>query len=116
MAEGEQNESQSAPAKVLCIENRHDHLVALSRMLEATGYDVVQARNGEEALHMLRQESVDGILLEYDLPDGTGTALRPKLKQIRPNIPILLFAGVGVQTPFLLRFFDEYVRKERASS
>jgi len=102
--------------RVLCIENHHENLVALRRMFEAIGYDVVHARNGEEALDVLRHESVDGILLEYDLPDGTGTALRPKLKQIRPNIPVLLFAGVGVQTPFLLKFFDEYLRTGRAIS
>jgi solute carrier family 13 (sodium-dependent dicarboxylate transporter), member 2/3/5 len=102
--------------RVLCIENRFDVLAGLKHMLEAIGYEVVQAKNGEEALYMLRHESVDGVLLEYDLPDGTGTALRAELKQIRPNIPILLFAGVGIQTPFLLKFFDQYLRKEKTSS
>jgi hypothetical protein len=44
------------------------------------------------------------------LPDASGTALRNKLKAIRPDIPVLMFDGVGKQTTFMLRFFDAYLR------
>jgi hypothetical protein len=50
------------------------------------------------------------VLLEYDLPDATGSAVRAEMKRIKPEVPVLLFAGVGSQTPFLLRFFDSYLR------
>jgi hypothetical protein len=46
----------------------------------------------------------------YNLPDETGTALRAQLKAIRPEMPVLLFDGIGRQTPFMLRFFDSYLR------
>jgi hypothetical protein len=32
------------------------------------------------------------------------------MKRIKPEVPVLLFTGVGSQTPFLLRFFDSYLR------
>jgi hypothetical protein len=47
--------------------------------------------------------------LEYDLPDASGSAVRAEMKRIKPEVPVLLFAGVGTQTPFLLRFFDSYL-------
>jgi hypothetical protein len=53
---------------------------------------------------------VDGVLLEYDLPDATGSVVRAEMKRIKPDVPVLLFAGIGSQTPFLLRFFDSYLR------
>ena len=28
----------------------------------------------------------------------------------RPDLPGLMFAGIGPQTPFMLRFFDAYLR------
>ena len=31
------------------------------------------------------------------------------MKRIKPELPVLLFAGVGGHTPFLLRFFDAYL-------
>jgi hypothetical protein len=32
------------------------------------------------------------------------------MKRIKPGVPVLLFAGPGSQTPFLLRFFESYLR------
>jgi hypothetical protein len=57
-----------------------------------------------------RPQAVDGVLLEYDLLDATGSAVRAKMNRIKPEVPVLLFAGIGSQTPFLLRFFDSYLR------
>ncbi|MGA2646750.1 MAG: response regulator [Candidatus Sulfotelmatobacter sp.] len=65
---------------------------------------------GDQALHLVTTRQVDGVLLEYDLPDATGSAVRAEIKRIKPDIPVLLFTGVGIQTPFLLRFFDSSLR------
>ncbi len=79
-------------------------------MLEAAGYEVVTATTGRQGLSMLTKQPVQGVLLEYDLPDATGASIRAEMKRIKPEVPVLLFAGVGSQTPFLLRFFDSYMR------
>jgi hypothetical protein len=50
------------------------------------------------------------VLLEYSLPDAAGSELRAQLKAMRPHVPILLFEGIGSQTPVMLRFFDSYLR------
>jgi response regulator RpfG family c-di-GMP phosphodiesterase len=66
-----------------------------------------------QAIDLLSTQAVDGVLLEYNLPDATGAAVREQLKSIRPDIPVLLFTGVGTQTPFMLRFFDAYLRNRQ---
>ncbi|MGA7929191.1 MAG: response regulator [Candidatus Sulfotelmatobacter sp.] len=96
--------------RVLCVENHPEYMGALKYMLETAGYEVMAATNGDQALHLLTTLPVDGVLLEYDLPDATGSAVRAKMKRIKPDVPVLLFAGIGSQTPFLLRFFDSYLR------
>jgi DNA-binding response OmpR family regulator len=96
--------------RVLCVENQEEYLDALRYLLEAAGYEVVSATTGSQGLALLTKEAVHGVLLEYDLPDATGCAVRAEMKRIKPEVPILLFAGVGSQTPFLLRFFDSYLR------
>ena len=98
--------------KVLCVENRPEYMDALTDMLKTAGYQVITATNGDRALHLLTARHVDGVLLEYDLPDATGIAIREKMKRINPDVPILLFSGVGSHTPFLLRFFDSYLRNK----
>jgi two-component system KDP operon response regulator KdpE len=96
--------------KVLCVENQPQYMGALKAMLEAAGYEVVAATTGHEAIRLLATSHIDGVLLEYDLPDATGSSIRTEMKRVRPDLPVLLFSGVGTQTPFLLRFFDAYLR------
>jgi CheY-like chemotaxis protein len=105
-----QERRQMNATKVLCVENHPEYMGALKYMLEAAGYEVVAATTGGQALRLLTDLHVDGVLLEYDLPDATGSAVRAEMKRIKPDIPVLLFAGIGSQTPFLLRFFDSYLR------
>jgi DNA-binding response OmpR family regulator len=99
--------------RVLCVENHPEYLDALLHMLKTAGYKVLAATTGDQALRLLTTRRVDGVLLEYDLPDATGSAVRAQMKRIKPEVPILLFAGVGSQTPFLLRFFDSYLKNSQ---
>jgi CheY-like chemotaxis protein len=82
----------------------------IERLLERAGYDVISAESGQQAISLLLSQAVDGVLLEYDLPDGDGFSVRHQIKRLQPDIPVLLFAGVGRQTPMLIRFFDAYLR------
>ncbi len=97
--------------KVLCVENHSEYLEALRYMLEAAGYEVLSATSGSQGVSMLKRYAVEGVLLEYDLPDASGATVRAEMKRIKPEIPVLLYAGIGSQTPFLIRFFDSYLRK-----
>ncbi len=97
--------------KVLCVEHCPSSLHTLRWMLEGAGYEVLSAASGQEALSLFTSGPVHGVLLEYDLPDKNGVSLREELKRLKPDIPVLLFSGVGPQTPMLLRFFNAYVRQ-----
>jgi len=96
--------------KILCVEHQPEYMATLTTMLEGIGYDVMPASNGGQAIDLLTKQAIDGVLLDFNLPDATGDALRARLKAIRPGVPVLLFAGIGSQTPFMLRFFDAYLR------
>jgi len=103
--------------RVLCVENHPEYMGALKYMLERAGYEVTPATTGDQALRLLTTLHVDGVLMEHDPPDVTGSALRVEMKRIRPDVPVLMFAGIGSQTPFLLRFLDAYLRNpERPES
>lgn len=99
--------------KILCVENEPRDMAVLTYMLEGIGYEVMPAINGGQAVNLFRKQAIDGVLLECRLPDASGAAVREQLKAIRPDIPVLLFTGVGSQTPLMLRFFDAYLRNDR---
>lgn len=57
--------------------------------LEGAGYNPFIAENSEEALHMMRSEKIDAIILDVTLPGEDGFSLCRKLREIT-NVPILL--------------------------
>lgn len=95
---------------ILCVENEPENLAILTSMLEGIGYEVMAATSGGQAIDLLNNQGIDGVLLEYNLPDETVTNLRAQLKTLQPDVPVLLFEGIGTQTPFMVRFFDAYLR------
>lgn len=96
--------------KVLCVESHPEAMTLLRSILGNSGYSVISAINGKEALDLLEWNAVDGVLLEHDLPDATGASVRVCMKRVKPDVPILLFSGISSQTPFLLNFFIRYLR------
>ncbi len=73
---------------ILIVED--DSLIAeLERdFLEPNGYDVLIAENGEEALRVMREMPIDGILLDVMLPGEDGFSLCRKMRD-RTDAPIL---------------------------
>ena len=96
--------------KVLCVESNLDNLRVLKRMLEEQGYTVIPAVTGQQALDLIAEQPIAGVLLEYDLSDASATTVRSQIKHTKPEVPGLLFAAVGNQTPVLIRFLDAYLR------
>jgi len=96
---------------ILCVEDQPEYMALLTGMLEGIGYKVMPAMNPRQAIDVLTRQAIDGVLLEYNLPQASAETLRAQLKAVRPDLPVLLFAGMGSQTPFMLRFFDAYLRK-----
>lgn len=95
---------------ILCVEDQPECTAVLRSMLEGIGYEVMHATSGKQAIDVLSRRTIDGILLEHNLSDATSLTLRGELKALRPDVPVLLFSGVTRQTPFMLRFFDAYLR------
>jgi two-component system cell cycle sensor histidine kinase/response regulator CckA len=96
--------------KILCVEDQPEYMAILTVALEGIGYEVMPASNEKQAIDLFIRQAIGGVLVEHNLPHATGTTLRAQLKAIRPDIPVLLFTGIGRQTPYMLRFFDAYLR------
>ena len=87
----------SETKKILVVE---DDLVTqrmLSARLEITGYDVITASDGEEALNKARKENPDLLILDLMLPKMTGYEVCRMLKfdDKYKKIPIIIFVVTG---------------------
>lgn len=67
----------------------------LFRLLEGSGYRVVAAGDGEEALAALAAavEPVHLVILDVVMPKKNGREVHDVLRSIQPNLPILFISG-----------------------
>jgi len=71
---------------LLCI---HRNPAQLS-LLKDNGYDLATATNGSDGLRLFMSRPVDAVVLEHQLSLLNGTAIADEIKQLRPDVPIVL--------------------------
>jgi len=59
------------------------------------GYEIVTASNGREALDILDRETVDGVLLDLEMPDVDGFEVLKSLKSRGSSVPVIVYTGTG---------------------
>jgi CheY-like chemotaxis protein len=74
--------AQADPPKVLLVEDTEDNRFMMRRLLEMTGYRVVEATNGEEAVSLARSESPHLILMDLSLPVIDGLAATRLIRKL----------------------------------
>ena len=78
--------------RILIVDDHEDNIVLLEARLQAWGYSTASARDGELALHQVKQDPPDLILLDVMMPklDGCEVARRIKADPQLPFIPIIM--------------------------
>lgn len=97
-------------ARVLVIDDEETVREAIADILELEGIDVFLAENGAEGVALFQQEqsAVQLIILDVHMPGLSGAETLRQLRQINPNVPILLSSGYSeVETRHL--FAEEHV-------
>ncbi len=85
----------------------------LQRTLEESGYSVVTASDGYEALERLSQHKVELVLLDIKMPGLDGFAVLERIRKTS-NVPVIMLTAVKEATTVrdtLSLGADDYVRK-----
>ncbi|MGB5559635.1 MAG: ATP-binding protein [Paracoccaceae bacterium] len=82
-------------ATILLVEDNTEVLAALRKTLVNTGYRVLDAASGDEALRVFETEtSIDLLLTDIVMPgDLQGTTLAKTLRGMRPDLPVVFMSG-----------------------
>ena len=80
---------------ILCVDDEAIPLILRKSVLEKSGYSVVAANSGAEALELLDRQPVDLVLTDLLMPGLSGTELARKIKEQRPELPVVLLSGVN---------------------
>lgn len=82
--------SGSEGARILVVDDEKLIRWGITQALGEKGFVVEQAGTAAEALSAVERESPDLVLLDYKLPDRTGTEIMPELRAICPGLPVIM--------------------------
>lgn len=87
-------------AKILIAEDERDIRDLIIFTLRFSGYEVVAASNGEEAIQLAQQEMPDLILLDVRMPRKTGYEACAAIKadEKTRNIPVIFLSAKGQES------------------
>ncbi|MGB9697906.1 MAG: response regulator [Thermodesulfobacteriota bacterium] len=80
---------------ILVVDNEDAIRETLKKILEREGYRILTAKNGQEALDILREKRVQLIISDIVMPKIDGHKLLRLAKSIRPEIEVILMTGHG---------------------
>jgi two-component system cell cycle response regulator DivK len=79
------------PRRILVVEDNPLNLKLVRDVLQFAGYDVIEARSGEEGLRVAQQDPPDLVLMDLQLPgiDGTETLRRLREGSLGRDVPVV---------------------------
>ena len=82
---------------ILLVDDHEENLFALEAILEPTGYRLVRARSGDEALKALLRDEFAAILLDVQMPgiDGFETAQLIRARERTRTVPIIFVTAIS---------------------
>ena len=86
--------------KILIVDDDGDVLQMLGKRLTASGYSVITANNGEDAIGLALLQRPDIIILDVLMPDMEGEEVAAKLKEYSrtKNVPVIFITALFSKT------------------
>ena len=101
---------------ILFVDDEDMVIEVAEELLETLGYKVLTAGGGKEAIETYKKnkEQIDIVILDMVMPDMSGGETYDKLKEINPDIKVLLASGYsihGAATEILDRGCNGFIQK-----
>jgi DNA-binding response OmpR family regulator len=85
----------SQPERILVVDDEANIRLTLSAMLQRSGYEVVSADGGEEAVQHLERQQFELMLVDLKMPGMDGMQVVAAARQRQPDISIIVLTGHG---------------------
>lgn len=79
--------------RILLVDDDTASLEVLCEVLIRASYDIVSAENGHGALEIVRNHPIDLAILDFNLPDITGSELLQQIKRFQPSVPVIIMSA-----------------------
>jgi UDP-3-O-acyl N-acetylglucosamine deacetylase len=81
--------------RILIVDDQEEILDSLRAILSDEGHEVIAARDGQEALHIVQSDSPDVVFLDIWIPGIDGMQTLKAIKKINPQCSVIMMSGHG---------------------
>src|ERR1700722_12255534 len=96
---------------VLCVDDELVGLQVRKILLERAGYRVLTALDGPAGLEIFGAEPVEAVVLDYSMPGIHGGEVASRMRQAKPQVPILLLSAYVDLSAEVTSLVDLYMTK-----
>jgi CheY-like chemotaxis protein len=96
---------------VLCVDDEVVGLRVRKILLERAGYHVLTASDGYSGLELFAAEPVEAVVLDYSMPGMHGGDVARRMRQAKPQVPILLLSAYVGLPDEVRSLVDVYMTK-----
>ena len=96
---------------VLCVDDEVVGLRVRKILLERAGYQVLTAADGHSGLELFAAQPVEAVVLDYAMPGMHGGEVARKMRQTKPQVPILLLSAYVGLPEEVSSLVDVYMTK-----
>ena len=96
---------------ILCVDDEVVGLQVRKILLERAGYQVLTALDGCSGLKVFQSEPVQAVILDYTMPGMNGGEVANRMRETKPEIPILLLSANIAVPADITGLVDAYITK-----
>ena len=83
-------------ASILIVDDNINLTKTMALILAHKGYDVVTAKDGIEAIEIIKKKSLDLIFMDIKMPHLNGVETYKRLKKLKPEVVVMMMTAYAV--------------------
>jgi CheY-like chemotaxis protein len=87
------------PPRILCVDDQPEMLMLLEHFLSNHGFSVATSATSDEALRIAAGQQFEAAVLDYAMPGMNGEELAERLRELYPQMKLVLFTGSAQDLP-----------------
>lgn len=81
--------------RILVVDDQESMRSMLTDLLDMMGHQTLTAAGGTEALERMRDQAIDLVITDLNMPEMDGMELTKRIKSASPDVPVIVITGYG---------------------
>ena len=86
--------------KILLADDEEKFVKMAKMQIEAFGYEVITACDGEKAIEKVKNESPAAVLLDIKMPKKDGIEVLREIRRFNKKLPVIMLTALKIKEPF----------------